>query len=83
MREIIEALQALKGKDVDIYTAHALFGKQHLQMKLEPETSMGVGFRCKEQAIYIKYDDIVNYQIDDKGIIINGNLMRIIITKID
>lgn len=77
MREIIEALNKLKGKAVDIYTEHKLFGKQHIQMDLEPETEIGLGFRCRDQVIYIDTDDVVDYCVGDNKITINGSRMSI------
>lgn len=81
MGQIIEALKGLRGKNVNIYTDHKLFGKQHIQMKFEPETEIGLGFRCKEQVIYINNNDIINYCIEGNKIIINGKLMRISIIE--
>lgn len=80
MREIIEILVKLKGKDVDIHTDHKFFGKQHIQMKFIPETEIGIGFRYKEQIIYIDKDDVVDCCIEHDKIIINGSVMRISIT---
>lgn len=79
MREIIEALNILNGKDVNIYTKHKLFGEQHIVMKFVPETAVGVGFRCKDQIIYIDADDVVSCQVENGQVIINGNMMQIII----
>ena len=82
MRQIVEALTKLQGENVDIYTDHKLFGKQHMQMKFKPETEIGIGFHYKEQIIYIDNDDIVDYYIENNKIIINGQVMHISITKV-
>lgn len=77
MRQLIDALKEIKGKNVDIYTEHKLFDKQHIQMKFVPETEAGWGFRVHGQAIYIDKDDVVSYEVDDGRIVINGNTMTI------
>ena len=76
-----QALNELKGKFVDIYTGHILFGDQHLQMQFDPETELGFGFRCRGQAIYIKEDEIVNCYAEEKEIFIESKLMYIKIVK--
>lgn len=82
MRQIIEALKKMQGKDVNIYTEHKLFGKQHLQMNLKPETEMGLGFCCKGQAIYIDHNEVTDWYADGHQVIINSNLMKITIQTI-
>jgi hypothetical protein len=77
MRQLIEALKEIKGKCVDIYTEHMLFGKQHIQMKFDPETEIGFGFRTQNQVIYIDKNDVASYEADDKNVTINGNMMSI------
>ena len=81
MREIIEALNLLIGEFVDIYTDHKLFGKQHIQIKFEPETELGFGFRCKGQRIYIDSDDVTGYTITTEKVVLYGELMCITIIK--
>lgn len=77
MRQLIDALKETKGKNVDIYTEHKLFDKQHIQMKFVPETEAGWGFRVYGQAICIDKDDIVSYEIENGKIIVNGSKMTI------
>ena len=67
--------------NVDIHTEHNLFGKQHIQMKFVPETEIGLGFRCKEQIIYIDNDNLVDYYVENDKVIINGKMMSIKIVK--
>ena len=81
MREIIEALNEIMGQEVRIYTDHQLFGRQQIEMEFEPETELGIGFRCKGQAIYIDENDIVGHKINDNEIVIDGVLMSIHIIK--
>lgn len=81
MKKIIEALQEIKGTNVNIYTEHKLFGKQHIKMQFEPETEIGLGFHCRDQVVYIDHEDVVDYCIEDKSIIINGKMMKITIIK--
>ena len=83
MRQIIKALNNIKGNKVNIYTNHKIFGGQHIEMKFDPETTIGLGFHYKDQVIYVSYDEIVDYIIEDNKIIINGNMMSISVIKID
>lgn len=77
MRQLIDALKEIEGENVDIYTSHKLFGWQHIQMKFVPETEAGWGFRVRGQAIYINKDEVVSYEVGNRDIIINGNMMTI------
>ena len=81
MREIIEALNGLKGKQVDIYTEHLLYGKQHIEMAFEPEVCPGLGFKCGEQAIYVKHDEIIYGYATENEVYIGGELMSVKIVK--
>ena len=81
MRQLIKALKEIEGANVDIYTEHKLFGKQHIQMKFVPEIEIGLGFRCREQIIYIDNDDFVDYYVENDKVIINGEMMSIKIVK--
>ena len=81
MRQIIKVLKAIKGKYVNVYTNHKLFGKQHLQMVFEPETEVGFGFHFRDQIIYIEKDDMVSYEINNEHIVINGSMMSIKIVQ--
>ena len=77
MREIIDALKNIEGKIVNIFTNHKLYGKQNIQMCFVPETEIGLGFRCRDQVIYISKEDVVDWEIDDDKISINGKMMSI------
>lgn len=84
MVNLKEALEQMRGEYVDIYTKHRLFDDQHIRMKFDPETEIGFGFHCKGQTIYIRDDDIIEYEIQyssDCKVIINGNDMTIKIIK--
>lgn len=81
MRQLIEALREIEGQNVNIYTEHKLFGKQHLKMKFKPETEIGFGFHYKKQIIYIDKNEIVDYHIDNDKVVINGTMMCINIIK--
>ena len=84
MREkIVEALKEIVGQEVKIYTEHKLFGRQQIEIEFEPETELGIGFRCKDQSIYIDENDIVGYEIDENEIVIDGTLMSIHIVKLN
>lgn len=77
MVELIEALEAIRGREVDIYTEHMLFENQHIKGKFVPESNIGFGFKCNRQTIYINKDDVVDYIVINGEIIINGNEMTI------
>ena len=77
MIELKEALEKIKGKYVDIYTRHRLFGVQHIQMNFDPEINLGYGFRCKGQSIYIRENELIDYLIVDNRIIIDGENIEI------
>lgn len=77
MRQLIDALKEIEGENVNIYTEHKLFGKQHIQMKFVPETEVGWGFRVRGQAIYIDKDDVVSYDINNGKVEIKGKMMTI------
>ena len=79
MGQIIEALYGIKGKKVNVYTDHKLFGTQHINMVFDPETGLGLGFKCKGQSIYVDMDDIVSCNVEDGKIVINGSMMSILI----
>lgn len=81
MREIIEILNKTKGENVTIHTIHKLFGEQYIEMEFQPETEIGLGFRCREHVICIEYNDIICWRIKDDEIIIQGKMMQIIIKK--
>ena len=81
-QRIVEELNKIKGQDVKIYIDHKLFGKQQIKMVFDPETELGIGFRCKNQSIYINEADIVDCEINEYSVIINGDLMCIRIEKL-
>lgn len=81
MTKLTDALEKIRGEYVDIYTKHRFFGSQHIQMKFDPETEKGFGFHCKGQSIYIGDNEIVEYDIENSKVIINGNDISIEIIK--
>lgn len=83
MIELTDALEQMRGEYVDIYTKHRFFGSQHIQMKFDPETEKGFGFHAKGQSIYIGYNEIVGYDIENSKVIVNGKDMTIEIIKGD
>ena len=50
-------------------------------MNFVPVTEIGLGFRCKEQIIYIDNDNLVDYYVENDKVIINGKMMSIKIVK--
>ena len=82
MRQLIDALNGLKGKYVNIFTEHKLFGGQHIRMQFEPETEIGLGFRCRGQVIYINKNDISGWNVLRGEIVLRGSMMSIRIVEI-
>lgn len=80
MIKLKEALEEMRGKCVDIYTKHRLWGNQHIQMEFDPEIKFGYGFRCGGQAIYICDNDVIDYNVAKDKISISGKNMEIDIT---
>lgn len=82
MKNIKDALENMGGEQVDIYTKHYLFDGQHIESQsFLPITDIGVGFKYKNQKIYIKYDEIESYNVKADRIIINGKGFIIMIVK--
>lgn len=77
MRRIVEALNKINGQVADIFIEHRIFGKQHVTVIFKPETEIGLGFHCKEQIIYIDKTDLIDYEISDTSVVINGNMMKL------
>ena len=63
-------------QQLPFFTEHQLFGEQSICLKFKPETEIGIGFYCKDQIIYIDKGDVMNYNITNNTIIINGKSMR-------
>lgn len=73
MEKLKKALKELEGKCVDIHVQHVLFGGQCLKFKeFIPVTDIGIGFKCRNQEIYIPYDQVIDYSIEKRMIMING-----------
>ena len=82
MTKIKDALEDMKGQHVDIYTKHYLFDSQYIKSSnFIPVTDIGIGFKHKDQKIYIKKDEIESYNIKEDRIIINGNNFIIMVIK--
>lgn len=83
MRDLMWALENIRGKSVNIYTKHKLFGDQHIQTKFIPEIKKGFGFCGVENSVYIRQNEMIDYNIKDNEIVINGaNMeMKIILTS--
>lgn len=82
MERLKKTLRELEGECVDIYVQHALFGEQNVRIKkFIPVTDAGVGFRCRNQEVYIPYDQVSGYQIENNKTIISGHNRVISILK--
>ena len=82
MMKIKDALEDMKGKHVDIYTKHYLFDDQHIKSSnFIPITDIGIGFKHKEQKIYIKNNEIESYDVKNDRIIINSKGFTIMVVK--
>jgi hypothetical protein len=77
VRDLIEALESIRGKSVNIYTKHKLFGDQHIQTKFIPEIKKGFGFCGIEESVYVRQNEIIDYYTANNEIIINGTNMQI------
>lgn len=82
MKKIKDALEDMKGKQVDIYTKHYLFDNQHIKSSnFIPITDLGIGFKHKNQNIYIKENEVESYDVREDRIIINGKHFIIMVVK--
>ncbi len=82
MEILKKTLMELEGECVDIHIQHVLFGEQNVKIKkLIPVTDAGVGFRYRNQEVYIPYDQVNGYQIENNKIIIIGHNHTISILK--
>ena len=59
-----QVLKEIKGQKINIHTQHKLFGKDNIKCdKFIPIIENGAGFQIGDQKIYIKYNDIISYEI--------------------
>ena len=80
LRNMRQALNAKRGKKVNVYIEHKLFGKQHLVLdRFEPETEIGYGFHVGGQCIYIEKEDVLDWKVVHGTIMIQGKMMSIVI----
>lgn len=82
MKKLRDALKDMEGQQVDIYTKHYLFDDQHIESSnFIPIIDLGVGFKHKNQNIYIKNEEIETYDVKDDRIIFHGNGFTIMVVK--
>lgn len=82
MIKIKDALEDMKGHHVDIYTKHCLFDDQHIKSSnFIPVTDIGIGFKHKDQYIYIKNDEVETYDVKNDRIIVYGKGFSIMVVK--
>lgn len=82
MKKIKDALEDMKGQHVDIYTKHYLFDDQHIEsINFIPITDIGIGFKHKDQKIYIKNDEIETYDAKENKVIVHGKGFTIMVEK--
>lgn len=82
MERLKKTLRELEGECVDIHVRHTLFEEQNVKIKkFIPVTDAGVGFRCRNQEVYIPYDQVKGYKIENNKMIINGHNRVISILK--
>ena len=73
MEKLKKALEELEGKCVDIHVQHTFFGEQNVKIKkFIPVTDVGIGFKCRNQEVYIPHDQVKDYKIEKYMITING-----------
>ena len=73
MEKLKKALKEFEGKCVDIHVRHILFGEQKIKIKkFIPVVEAGVGFKCRNQEVYIPHNQVKEYHIEGLNVTING-----------
>ena len=58
IKELIKAMESIKGDGAEISIVHKLYGDQKLKCIFAPIVSEKIGFNIKGQEIYINRDEI-------------------------
>lgn len=79
IKELIGAMQKLKGEDAEISISHKLYGDQKLRCKFSPViTNEYIGFYAKEHDKYIYRNEIKNIELGH-NIFFSDDVMEIMI----
>ena len=76
MRELIKAMEKITGEDAEISIFHKLYGDQKLRSLFSPILNEKIGFKIKEQEIYICRDDVKRISLNN-GICFADDVMEI------
>lgn len=78
LKELISAMQKVKGEDAEISISHKLYGDQKLRCKFSPITNKHIGLNVKGHDIYINRDKIKNIELGN-SIFFSDDVMEIMI----
>ena len=76
MRELIKAMEKITGEDAEISIFHKLYGDQKLRSLFSPILNERIGFKIKEQEIYVYRDNVKRISLND-GICFADDVMEI------
>ena len=76
IKELIKAMESIKGDGAEISIVHKLYGDQKLRCELLPLISEKIGFNIKGQEIYIDENKINKVCLED-GIYFADDVMEI------
>lgn len=65
IKELIKAMESIKGDGAEISIVHKLYGDQKLRCNFSPIVSEKIGFNIKGQEIYINRDKIKKICLKD------------------
>ena len=65
IKELIKAMESVKGDGAEISIVHKLYGDQKLRCNFSPIISDKIGFNIKGQEIYIDRDKIKKVCLED------------------
>ena len=65
IKELIKAMESIKGDGAEISIVHKLYGEQKLRCNFSPIVSEKIGFNIKGQEIYINRDKIKKVCLTD------------------
>ena len=76
IKELIKAIERIRGEDAEISIFHKLYGEQKLKCKFNPIVNEKIGFNIKGQEIYIDREKIEKICLDN-GICFADDVMTI------
>ena len=65
IRELVKAMEKIKGEDAEISIFHKLYGEQKLRCDFSPIINEKIGFNIKGQEIYINKDEIEKISLEN------------------